>query len=318
MGIAKKLLVLVLIVIASRVSADPLSAGGDHAGEDHSSDNHAGETLVGVNLTSANLSVSDFSGASMFDAILVGADLRGTNFTGADLEDSLVADAQIDTHTLFNGAQLVGTDFSGRDLRNSTLSGAASLPSAVRGSNLSGLSFVTNFESSSFFFTGWDGAVLLGTDFAGVNIGNVLFDNVDARGADFSRIRTDDEPRFWGADLRRASFEMANLVDVDVRLFTGADLRDANLRDMEALGTGWGPGVRLGGADLQHGDFRLADFAGVDFAGAFVFGADFTGATNLDLTGAILAKHEPVPEPSTLALTAVVLLSLVAVRQLRG
>jgi hypothetical protein len=78
-----------------------------------------------------------------------------------------------------------------------------------------------------------------------------------------------------GADLRDADLRDADL--------SGADLRDADLRDAD-----------LSGADLRDADLRDADLSGADLRDADLRDADLSGA---DLRGAVL-RDFPVKIPN--------------------
>jgi len=198
-----------------------------------------GADLGASRLDGATLTATTMTRANLDQATAANADFSGTDLTGASFRESSLESAN------FSEAVLVEVDFAGANLQKATMNAVVATRVNMEGADLTGFQAWEQADFSDGVFrrvtahqSGWDRAVLTGTDFS----------YADMQGADFTK----------------ASMEGANLSAADVKL---GCFRKARLR-----------GARLVQVNLFNGIMAYADLTETDLSGANMYGVDFSDA----------------------------------------
>jgi uncharacterized protein YjbI with pentapeptide repeats len=153
-----------------------------------------GANLTGIDLSGTSLAGVNFDGANLSDATFAGAQLAGASFKNANLTGASVAGLMLGDVD-FTGATLQQTDFS-----ESTLASAMLLGGVLRGAVVLSTSFtldpatpvndadLSGLDLREAAFSGDVGTigVMQRANFAGSNLGQTLFTNVDLTGSNFA------------------------------------------------------------------------------------------------------------------------------------
>jgi len=184
--------------------------GLDLSGLDFKSAQLKGADLYGADLSTANLRGTDLSGAILNRTTIIRAD-----FSGADLHGAAFMRPSVSTTLDYDAAE--APLFSGADMRSVRFTGHME-GADFRGANLAGGRFGPHEPRADI--SSMPSSMLLHCDFSGATM----------TGIDLSRAVLTFS-RFIGADLRRASLDLADLsrADLSGADLTGADLTNANL-----------------------------------------------------------------------------------------
>lgn len=246
-----------------------------------------GANLHGTSLTRASLFCAELSGCNLRNAKLGYADLRGACFRNADLSYAVLDYADLRKATMMvvddSGVAMVDhnrdgagvVDFSFASLRNASL-GKAKLDGAIfNGALLLG----TNFRGAEIGRASFVGAVLM--EVADLNLpretfSDCVFDVTAAANAKAGSLKERLALHLkWvasdGHDGAAAVFDGEDLRPL-AGLFSGRGLIGFSARGVTAIGLDFSSSL------LQGAKFDGADLRGADFSGADLSGASFTGA----------------------------------------
>ena len=204
----------------------------------------SGRDLTGTILTDANLTGVDLSGRDLTGTILRGLDLTdkdltGTILRGADLTDANLSGQDLSVHDLTD-VILTGADLSNSLLPDNGLSGKNFERTIFDGVNLSGKDLSkSNFQYASFKNTNLKNVNLTEAKFvnvdltkikslAGANLNNTVISYSNLSGNDLDGV-TLGYNNFQRSNLSGLDFTVASNKKLQVGLFIGADLSNANL-----------------------------------------------------------------------------------------
>lgn len=262
--------------------------------------------LVGLNadLDNADLTGADLSNMNLTYVTMNGADLADVNLTGTQMADASLGAVRsggiigqpvsLPPHTAvrggfifgpgvnLDGADLAGGNLSGLDLSYATLTNADLAKAGLGETNLSNGDLTgADLRGASFLSTNLTSAVLTGDNLAATSLAN--------SNLSFAVLRN--------VNLTNGSLGGDNLTGADLTGATLTGLISGHITGLPSfLPANWsvfygylfGPGARLGGANLRGDSLVNLDLAGAFLAKANLSGADVRGSdlTNAKLTDA--------------------------------
>ncbi len=232
------------------------TADGDYAFVDLSGQNLSGIDLRGAYLEYADLSHTNLSGSNLSRAILAHADLTGTDLAGANLTGANLGAATL------KETRFIDADMTGVILSKSKIEGA--LFHRCKFKESMDLFLETQFHRADF-----TGSSLRETNFIERSFTECCFDRADLTQSNFIQPKV-EQTSFDGAVLEGVNFIEANL--------EGTSFRNAKMKNVRFVG-----GCRLAqadftGADLREANLRESDLKNADFTSARLDKADFGGS----------------------------------------
>jgi uncharacterized protein YjbI with pentapeptide repeats len=247
----------------------------------------SGCNLAKADLSGADLSNAEFYKADLSEAKLNGAVLKEANFSEAKLSKAKCKEVQAEG-AKFEGADLTGAVFQDSNLKGADLSGACIDNADFEKANLGGvrLNEVTgkaaSFKDADMHESRSDDNTHINeSDFSGVNLSKVAWNEADFQGSDFS-----------DSDFSRGSVIKCNMADSNFHrvVAKNADFSKCNFSKASMVEANFFKGS-LRKANLMEADLSRSNLYGVDFYNAVVEETLFDNA-NLKKTSLAQAYNE--------------------------
>lgn len=258
-----------------------LAAGGSIAGAkldgfDLTGFNFSGLDMKGASFVKAKLDGARFDGASLAGAAFAAASLSGASFAGADLSGADLSSAAA-ADADFSEAIMTGADISGASLAGATLSKVKADGLKAAGADLSEARVSFSDMSGADF----SGARLRRMDFHESCADGANFEKAALCGSTFCWGSSARGANFAGAELDEANWTNMDAGGAD---FTGVSARGASFTDCELSSSRWS------GADAAGGDFSRSRLEGASMRGVNLFGGSMREARafGADLSGSNL------------------------------
>jgi uncharacterized protein YjbI with pentapeptide repeats len=225
-----------------------------------------------ITIPALDLRYASFINQSCRNIVLVGINLGNTQFQEVDLEEALIAYADL-SHAVLNGAQLQKADLYHTNMVQANCSWASLEGARLRWANLTKVNFY--------------GAKLNGADLTCAILKFANFSNAHLNKAELKWANLEK------ADLRLAKLQESNLACARLKdaVLYGAFLKDAKISGANLMGADLRlarlMSVDLSDAHLEGADLQDANLKGANLTNACLDGADLSGA---DLKGAIFSS----------------------------